>query len=254
MPKKWWIGCSGFYYKHWRERFYPKGLPQRKWFEYYCEHFNTVELNVTFYRFPRLKDLQAWYERAPRDFRFTVKAPRLITHFKKFNSVEREINEFYDVVMEGLDDKLGAILFQLHPRFAYSEENLEKMINVLDPTFKNVIEFREAGWWNPDVTRTLKKHEVTFCGISYPDLPDIVAKTSSVVYYRFHGVPDLYRSSYSKTQLSAVSDAIKAYRGVKDAYVYFNNDIDVAAVTNAGHLQALIGQKANSSPQSAVRR
>jgi uncharacterized protein YecE (DUF72 family) len=75
-----------------------------------------------------------------------------------------------------------------------------------------------------------------------------------VVYYRFHGVPDLYRSSYSKTQLSAVSDAIKAYRGVKDAYVYFNNDIDVAAVTNAGHLQALIGQKANSSPQSAVRR
>src|ERR1044072_2743501 len=82
--KKWWIGCSGFYYREWREAFYPQGLPQRKWFEFYCESFNTVELNVTFYRFPKLEDLQGWYHRSPDDFRFTVKAPRLITHYKRF--------------------------------------------------------------------------------------------------------------------------------------------------------------------------
>ncbi len=78
--KKWWIGCSGFHYKGWRGKFYPEGLPQKKWFEFYCQYFNTVELNTTFYRFPRIGDLRAWYDRSPDGFRFSVKAPRFITH------------------------------------------------------------------------------------------------------------------------------------------------------------------------------
>ena len=73
--KKWWIGCSGFHYSGWKGAFYPQGLPQRKWFEYYCQYFNTVELNVTFYRFPKVSDLKGWYDRSPEDFRFTCKAP-----------------------------------------------------------------------------------------------------------------------------------------------------------------------------------
>src|SRR5688572_4314890 len=100
--KRWWIGCSGFYYKEWREAFYPKNLPQRKWFEFYCESFNTVELNVTFYRFPRVKDLKSWFDKSPDEFVFTVKAPRLITHYKKFNNVGRELHQFYDAVNSGL--------------------------------------------------------------------------------------------------------------------------------------------------------
>lgn len=65
---KWWIGCSGFYYQPWLGPFYPEDLPRRKWFEYYTQHFNTVELNVTFYRFPSLRVLQSWYQRSPADF------------------------------------------------------------------------------------------------------------------------------------------------------------------------------------------
>src|ERR1051325_8831004 len=75
---KWRIGCSGFHYKDWKEVFYPSTIPQTKWFEYYCTHFNSLELNTTFYRFPRPEALQNWYHRSPADFKFSVKAPQLL--------------------------------------------------------------------------------------------------------------------------------------------------------------------------------
>ncbi len=241
--KNWWIGCSGFYYKHWRNHFYPQSLPMKKWFEFYCQHFNTVELNVTFYRFPKLETLQGWYKRSPEHFRFTVKAPRMITHYKKFQNAERETQEFYDVVSKGLKDKLGSILFQLHPRFEYSGENLERILAAMDTSYTNVIEFRHTSWWREDVYKTLKEHSITFCGISYPKLPDDVVKTAPALYYRFHGVPDLYRSPYRTTTLKKITTTIQAFRGVNDVYIYFNNDIDVAAIHNAMELQGMVRTK-----------
>lgn len=238
--KKWWIGCSGFYYKGWKEKFYPKGLPQRKWFEFYCESFNTVELNVTFYRFPKPEALMGWYKRSPEDFKFTVKAPRLITHYKRFKNAKREIKSFYNNVTVGLQEKLGCILFQLHPGIQYSEENLERIVSTLDTSYTNVLEFRHESWWRNDVMKSLRQNNITFCGISYPDLPDDVYKTAATVYYRFHGVPKLYLSAYREKELKAVSKSINSFRGVKDVYAYFNNDIEVAAVYNARTLQQLI--------------
>src|ERR1700747_49503 len=110
---KWFIGCSGFHYKEWKGIFYPEKLPQRKWFEYYSSRFNTLELNTTFYRFPQLGVLQNWYEKSPADFRFSVKAPRLITHYKQFNDSRQLLADFYGTIREGLQDKLGPVLFQL---------------------------------------------------------------------------------------------------------------------------------------------
>ncbi len=237
---KWWIGCSGFYYKGWKEKFYPKGLPQRKWFEYYCDFFNTVELNVTFYRLPKPEVLKGWNARSPDDFRFTVKAPRLITHFKRFNNARQETQGFYDLITGGLGEKLGTVLFQLHPQFPYTEENLEKVLETLDPAYTNVLEFRHPSWWCDAVVSVLNRHKVSFCGISYPGLPDAVMKTSSTLYYRFHGVPQLYLSSYSDESLKLVADEIRSQKDVKDVYAYFNNDIEVAAIFNAQKLQALI--------------
>jgi uncharacterized protein YecE (DUF72 family) len=239
--KKWWIGCSGYHYKGWKERFYPKGLPQRMWFEYYCQFFNTVEMNVTFYRFPRAEDLRSWYERSPDEFKFTVKAPRFITHFRRFINAKRQTNDFYNSVVKGLQEKLGSVLFQLHPQMEYSPENLERILDTLDPAFTNVLEFRHRSWWTKDVFETLKKENITFCCISYPGLPDDVHKTASAIYYRFHGVPKLYLSSYSDKKLKSITDDIKSYRNVKDVYCYFNNDIDVHAVENAKTLQKLTG-------------
>ena len=239
--KKWWIGCSGFYYRHWRERFYPAGLPQRKWFEFYCESFNTVELNVTFYRYPRAEALEGWYRRSPADFRFTVKAPRLITHYRKFHHALREARDFYQLVSKGLAEKLGCVLFQLPPNLPYSETTLENIIRTLDPSFTNVIEFRDPGWWNDRVYRMLREKGIAFCGISYPQLPDLVVRSVPVLYYRFHGVPELYASAYSRRELEAIAGRITAFRGVQEVYAYFNNDIHGEAVRNALQLRHIVG-------------
>jgi uncharacterized protein YecE (DUF72 family) len=246
--RKWWSGGSGFYYKPWRGRFYPEDLSVKKWFEYYCQFFNTVELNVTFYRFPLLSSLNSWRERSPEDFKFTVKANRLITHYKKFKDVKRETNDFYQLVEKGLKEKLGSVLFQLHPRYPFSDENLDRILSVVDPAFTNVIEFRDASWWRSDVYKALKENNITFCSISYPGLPDDVHKTAPAMYYRFHGVPDLYRSSYSTEKMREIVEDIKSFRGVDDVYIYFNNDIDVTAVRNAGEIKLIVSKRATGIP------
>jgi uncharacterized protein YecE (DUF72 family) len=236
----WHIGCSGFHYKDWKGRFYPEGLPQRKWFDFYCEHFKTLELNVTFYRFPQLSFLQNWYGKSPADFRFAVKAPRAITHYKKFIETTDLITSFYDTINNGLQEKLGPVLFQLPPSFSYDDERLERIINSLNPFFKNVLELRHVSWWNNDVYQKLAKHNITFCGMSHPTLPDDVIQNTPVVYYRFHGVPVLYRSPYSRHFLQKVIDAVKRNPKTTEGWFYFNNDYDAVGVYNAKDMISLI--------------
>ena len=232
-----WVGCSGFQYRHWKEVFYPAGVPQRKWFEFYCEHFNTVELNVTFYRIPRLSTFEGWYNRSPQPFRFAVKAPRLVTHYKKFSGTETLIADFYGLVQEGLKDKLGSVLFQLPPSLAYSPGLLDKICDSLDPSYQNVIEFRNASWWNAVVYRQLASRSISFCSISHPALPDELVINSKLVYYRLHGTPHLYRSLYASSKLQELANLIQEALQVQQAYIYFNNDIDASALVNAREMK-----------------
>ncbi|MDB5222036.1 MAG: hypothetical protein JWN83_703 [Chitinophagaceae bacterium] len=240
---KWFIGCSGFHYKHWKGIFYPHDLPQNKWFDFYCEHFNTLELNVTFYRFPQLSFLQTWYKKSTAVFRFAVKAPRAITHYKKFNDTERLISDFYNTIEEGLKEKLGCVLFQMPPRFNYTDERLEKIINSLDTSFNNVLEFRHVSWWNAEVYKELAKNKISFCGMSHPDLPCDIIQNTSVLYYRMHGVPNLYQSPYKLSTLKKIINEIETSEKTKKAFIYFNNDIDVSAVKNAKEMIGLISDK-----------
>ncbi|TWI97674.1 uncharacterized protein YecE (DUF72 family) [Mucilaginibacter frigoritolerans] len=237
----WHIGCSGFHYKDWKGPFYPTDLPQRKWFDFYCEHFKTLELNVTFYRFPQLSFLQNWYQKSPADFRFSVKAPRAITHYKKFNDTSDLIISFYDTINNGLQEKLGPVLFQMPPSYHYSEANLKKIINSLNPSFKNVLELRHTSWWRDDVYEELVKNKITFCGMSHPTLPDEVIVNTDVVYYRFHGVPELYRSRYSVEFLQKIVNSIKSNNQTKEAWCYFNNDYDTIGVINAKEMLGMVG-------------
>jgi uncharacterized protein YecE (DUF72 family) len=239
----WKIGCSGFFYKHWKEIFYPQGLAQNKWFEFYCHHFNTVELNVTFYRFPRLSFLESWYDRSPDDFVFTVKAPRIITHFKQFHDTERLVTDFYSVVNEGLKTKLACILFQLPPRTAYTPERLDRIINCLDPEYNNVLEFRHLSWWVPEVYEKLSQHQITFSGMSHPLLPQDIIQNHALLYYRFHGIPELYKSEYDQEVLQAFADEIQSAGKVKQAFVYFNNDIGGSAIANAKQMSEITMKK-----------
>lgn len=236
----WHIGCSGFHYKHWKGTFYPEKLAQTKWFSYYCEFFNTLELNATFYRFPRLPSLQSWYQKSPSDFRFAVKASRGITHYKQFIGTTDILNDFYQTVSEGLKDKLGCILFQMPPRFSYSEERLERIIKSLDSSQLNVLEFRHASWWRSDVYSRLGSHNISFCGMSHPSLPDDVISNGPILYYRLHGKEQLYASRYSTEDLKAMLAEVQRNANVSsDAYLFFNNDIHTYAVYNAKEMNEL---------------
>ena len=178
---KCYIGCSGFSYKEWKGVFYPDKLAQSKWLAYYCEHFNTLELNNTFYRFPELKTMQSWYTKTPQQFLFTVKAPRIITHYKKLVGTNELIKDFYTVCKEGLQEKLGPLLFQFPPSFIYTEENLQKIVKSLDTKFINVVEFRHQSWWNEDVYTQLSKQHIIFCGVSHPILPAAVIINNTTI-------------------------------------------------------------------------
>ncbi len=240
---KWYIGCSGYHYKDWKEIFYPAGLPQRKWFEFYSSHFNTLELNITFYRFPQLKFLENWYAVSPRGFRFSVKAPRLITHYKQFNDCDKLLADFYETTMKGLKDKLGAILFQLPPSLSYSPERLDVLVKSMKKGFQNVIEFRHVSWWNKEVFAGMKKEKIIFAGISHPSLPEDAIVNYKAAYYRFHGKPKLYYSSYSAKALKLIADSLNKEKPLKEAYVYFNNTATIAAIKNALWLKKYLEQK-----------
>lgn len=234
------IGCSGFYNKDWKEVFYPKGLAQSKWFEFYCTQFNTLELNTTFYRFPTIVMLEKWYTQSPTEFKFSVKAPRLITHYKQFNDCEGLLNDFYVTVKEGLKEKIGTVLFQLNAKIVYNEEFLQRMLQSLDASFNNVIEFRHESWWNQFVFNELAKHNTSFCGISIKSLPDEIIVNTSTIYYRFHGIEKLYFSEYPEQKIKGFADEIKQLAKNKAAYIFFNNTATMAAINNARQLKSYL--------------
>jgi uncharacterized protein YecE (DUF72 family) len=231
------VGCSGFHNKDWKEAFYPTGLPQSKWFEYYCSRFNTLELNTTFYRFPRVEFLKKWYDKSPAGFKFSVKAPRLITHYKQFNDCARLMDDFYTATNEGLKEKLGPVLFQLPGRVIYNEMFLQRIIENMNDAFTNVIEFRNISWWNENVFNELTKNNISFCGVSIKNLPAEIIANTSTIYYRFHGLEKLYFSEYSIECIEKFARELQLKAKDKTAYIYFNNTATLAAINNAEHLK-----------------
>jgi len=238
----WHIGCSGFHYKEWKEFFYPKGLAQSKWFVHYSQQFDTVELNSTFYRFPRVRALENWYTKSPEHFLFSVKAPRLITHYKKFTDCIGLLDDFYGTIAEGLKEKLGPVLFQLPPSMPYSEEKLGLIMESMRTGFLNVVECRHSSWWNKKVLAVFRKNKTVFCSISYPGLPNEVIDTAGTIYYRFHGIPKLYYSAYEEKFLRKVINSIDRSKA-KTAYVYFNNTAEEGAICNSGYIKIYITGK-----------
>ena len=126
---------------------------------------------------------------------------------------------------EGLKEKTGCVLFQFPPKFIYSEEQLNKIISSLNPQFPNVVEFRNSSWWNEEVFTILGKNKISISGMSHPLLPDKIIQNTSLLYYRMHGVPQLYQSPYTLSELKKMVKNIESSKIIKTAFVYFNNDI-----------------------------
>ncbi|HEX8517307.1 MAG TPA: DUF72 domain-containing protein [Bacteroidia bacterium] len=233
------IGCSGFVYPGWKGKFYPADLARSKWLAHYSSKFNTVELNGTFYRFPLVKSFKTSYNATPPDFKFSVKAHKIITHSLRLKPEAREkIDTFIKIAEEGLEEKLGCILYQMPPSFKYTEENLENILSSIPHTNQSVIEFRNPSWWNEVVYNELDKSNIIFCNNDYPGMPEEIVETKGRFYMRFHGKPVLYKSEYTLPQLKKFVKKIPA--ASKERYVYFNNTWFLAAIANAMSIREMM--------------
>jgi uncharacterized protein YecE (DUF72 family) len=226
------VGCSGWFYWHWRGDFYPQELPTNRWFGHYARHFATVELNAPFYSWPTINTVEGWLKQAGRgDFVYTVKVCELITHVKRFRGTKILTKDF-GFIADMLGKRMGCFLFQLPPSYKYSAARLKSILGQLDPCRRNVVEFRHGSWWNEKVYAAFRKAGAIFCSCSAPKLPDELIKTAEEVYIRFHGLTKWYRHDYTDEELAAWVGRIKA-SDCKRVWVYFNNDRDGFAIKNA---------------------
>ena len=229
------VGCSGWYYWHWCECFYPAGTPSSQWFAYYASQFRTVELNAPFYSWPTVETVKGWVRQAGRRrFIYTVKACELITHVKRFSGTKTLVKDFAHIA-DLLGPRMGCFLFQLPPSYRYTPARLSGIVSQLDLRRRNVVEFRHKSWWNDDVHATFREAGIIFCSCSGPRLPDELVKTADDVYVRFHGTKRWYRHDYSKQELTVWADRIRNC-GARRVWAYFNNDRECNAVRNAREL------------------
>jgi uncharacterized protein YecE (DUF72 family) len=235
------VGCSGWFYWKWRGLFYAADMPTKHWFDHYAKHFNTVEINASFYSWPTVGNVEVW-KRQPgrRKFIYTVKVCELITHIKKFKGTKTLVMDF-GIIADILGDRMGCFLFQLPPSYRYSKARLASILRQLDPKRRNVVEFRHASWWNETVYAAFRETGTIFCSCSAPRLPDELIKTADDVYVRLHGPQRWYRHHYSEDELTKWTDRIKA-SGADRAWIYFNNDNDAHAPENAKTMRRMLAK------------
>jgi uncharacterized protein YecE (DUF72 family) len=236
------IGCSGWQYRHWRGVFYPAGLPQSRWLDHYAQHFDTVEINNTFYRLPDAATFAAWGRRAPRAFVYAVKASRFLTHMKKLKDPDEPIRRFFTRARR-LGRAFGPVLYQLPPRWPVNLERLETFLNALPRRRRHTIEFRDPSWYSDAVFALLRRHKVALC---LHDMAGSATERLAVgpfLYVRFHG-PQRYSGRYSDATLEQWAEwlAARSREGLP-VYAYFNNDMGGQAPRDAARLKAALAAR-----------
>ena len=236
------IGCSGWNYKHWRERFYPKGLPQRLWFQFYAEHFDTVEINNSFYRLPTPETFRKWRDQAPPGFCYAVKANRFLTQAKKLKDCAEPLERMMPPFRE-LAPALGPILYQLPPSLKLNLDRLEQFLGVVPKDVTNVFEFRDPSWYVPQVFDLLDRHGASFCVHDMTGSASERIAVGPIAYVRFHGAGAKYWGRYADEVLLGWTDWMREQaRAGRTVWAYFNNDPEAHAIQDALTLKAMVRQ------------
>jgi uncharacterized protein YecE (DUF72 family) len=236
------VGCSGWNYASWRHGvFYPERCPARLWLGYYARHFETVEVNSTFYRLPTVKAVQGWVDQTPPGFTLTIKMSRYVTHVKRLRDLPPSLELFYSR-LEPLvrSPKLGPMLWQLPPTFRRDDERLADALAQL-PAGRHAFEFRHESWFRPEVMQLLRRHGVA---LVIGDRPEVHAfqtheLTADWTFVRFHAGSRGRRGNYSESELRAWAERIRSWP-VEESYLYFNNDWEGFAPRNALRLRQLL--------------
>jgi len=236
------IGCSGWQYKHWRGDFYPADLPPARWLEFYASHFDTVEINNSFYRLPEPAVFASWRRRVPAGFIYAVKASRFLTHMKKLKDPEEPLERFFSHARP-LGARFGPVLYQLPPRWPVNVERLQTFLKHLPRRRRHAIEFREPSWYSDEVLAMLELAGVAMV------LHDMKGSTPNriaigpFVYLRFHGTTR-YGGRYDEETLEGWAEwlAPRINDGVP-VYAYFNNDVGGHAPRDAKRLREAIGRR-----------
>lgn len=234
------IGTSGWAYRHWKGPFYPQPLPSKDWLSYYSHHFQTVEINNTFYRLPSADAIERWRTAVPGGFVFSVKASRYITHMKKLRDPKKNLQLFFDHI-EAFGDKLGPVLFQLPPNLCCDHIRLSRFLSSLSRDFHYAFEFRDPSWFNETTYGLLSRYGAACCIYDLSGFSSPQPLLADFAYVRLHGPRSAYRGSYGDGRLAQWADrfGVWAAKGM-DIYCYFDNDQEGYAAMNAQDLRSLL--------------
>ena len=236
------IGTSGWSYDHWTSVLYPPKTPAAKRLALYVAEFDTVELNASFYRWPKDTAFESWHRRLPEGFTMTVKAHRGLTHFRRLREPEPWVERF-ERAWRALGDRAEALLVQLHPGLERDDDLLDHFLSVMPDHIRVAVEFRHPTWHHDAVLDLLERRHASYVVTSGAQQPCIPRATAALVYVRLHGPDDqpTYAGSYSDEALQWFADRIGGWRAQgRDVVVYFNNDLGGHAVRNARTLRTMV--------------
>ncbi len=213
-------GTSGFAYSAWKPRFYPEGLPSKKFLEYYSRRLNSVEINYTFRRLPATTTLENWIKATPENFLFCPKAHQRITHILRL----KDAAEFTEIFLRSVDPlrathRLGPILFQLPPYFHRDLDRLAEFLKVLPKDMLFSLEFRHESWLDAAVYRKLEQHNVALCWAESEkfEVPEVA--TADFIYFR------LRKPEYTPAERRAISQSVqKLLQQRKKVFVFFKHE------------------------------
>ncbi|HSK10889.1 MAG TPA: DUF72 domain-containing protein [Vicinamibacterales bacterium] len=229
-----WIGTSGYNYPEWRGSFYPERFPPARMLPYYAERFRTVEINYTFYRMPTPALLAGWADATPAGFRFTLKAPRRITHIAKLEGCDEEV-AFFCQTAASLGPRLGMLLFQLPPAFARDLPVLDAFLRLLPDASRAAFEFRHASWHHPDAIACLRAHGAALCVADSEKMSTPLEITGSRAYFR------LRDEGYQDGDIVRWAETIRSAAGsCDDVFVYFKHEEQGLGPAFASRLRELL--------------
>jgi uncharacterized protein YecE (DUF72 family) len=245
------IGCSGWNYAHWRNGvFYPPRCAARDWLRFYARHFDTVEVNMTFYRLPKEPVVARWVSESPEGFTFAVKVSRYITHVKRLVDAHEHLPLLYERIDPLVrSPKLGPLLWQLPPTFACDLDRLAATLERLGDGRRHAFEFRHPSWFREETYTLLREHDVALVIGDRPEVNTFQTHelTADFTFVRFHGGTHGAGGNYSHRELDEWAVRLERWSREVAVFAYFNNDWEGFAIENALYLRERLGQPVPSS-------